>query len=179
MHKLGNPTIYAVTKWMLAWMLITAPLIAQSRDLTYDLDIQVFISYGGPATPVPYANFAGSFVFNTNGTAFCSAAFCPAGAIPDFTNVSISDSLQASAGFTEVSGGGPLSFAEYYGGLSPPQWNSTFVAVLGIDVNENALEHGAGNIPIKSASYSIVGKGSFTAAVPSLALPSPVATPAA
>ncbi len=159
MSKLRSLSMHRATKWALAVMLVTTPLVVQSRELTYDLNMQVFIAFPG-GNPTPYAMFAGSFMFNTNGTAFCSAAFCPAGAVPDFTNVNISDPLIAGSAFTEVTGGGPLTFADYYG-PPPTNWDSSYVALLAIGINQNSLEHGAGRLPFTSASYSVVGKGSF------------------
>jgi hypothetical protein len=106
---------------MWAMMLVTAPLGFQSRELTYDFTMQVLLFCDDPTSctdsqPRPYTSFSGTFVFDTNGTAFCSAAFCPSGAIPDFTRVNIhnplldADPYLGANEFTEVTGGAPLTF---------------------------------------------------------------------
>jgi hypothetical protein len=101
----------------LAVGLLVGPVAAHAQ--TYDLDIAMMPHQG--STPII---FTGSFKFNSGGTCFGSAAFCPGGSTPDFTNVKISDPLSIDSpgrafAFTDVTGGvGGLTFLDTYFGTA-------------------------------------------------------------
>ena len=122
---------------MAALALAAAPLIAQAQ--TYDLDIAMTSANGFVGFPTTTtANFVGSFTFNAGGTCFGSAAFCPAGATPDLTNVNIHDPLSidppgGAFAFTDAVGGvAGLNLIDTYRGTAP---YSSFVYTLHFDIN--------------------------------------------
>jgi hypothetical protein len=118
--------------------LCTLPVVSWAHVVVYQLEITMEFSDGPPqATPT----FSGTFMFNTDGTGFCSAAACTAGLIPDFSNLNIIDKptffSSYSGRFTEVSGfqgpgGGELAFVDLEG-FPPPGTSSIFVLVFDTD----------------------------------------------
>jgi hypothetical protein len=151
----------SVSKWMMASALaLTAlPLAAQAQAQTYDLSITMAGING--ATPT---TFAGSFNFNPAGTAACSAAFCAPGAIPEFTNVNISNPLSTDPpggrfAFTDATGGNTyLNFADTYLG-TPGQ--SSFVNTLSFTIDTSL--GGSGNtIGLDNIEFSTDGNATGT-----------------
>ena len=133
---------------LLAVCAVAGPLSVRAQ--TYDLDITMT---GLQTTPT---TFAGSFMFNAAGTCSSTAAFCAGGAMPQFTNVSISDplSIDSSGGafaFTDaVDGSGHLSFIDTYFG-APGQ--SSFVYTLGFSL-DSSLGGGATSVGINNIVFS-------------------------
>jgi hypothetical protein len=141
----------SVSKWMMASVLglIALPMAAQAQ--TYDFNVTMTgINGAGPAT------FSGSFAFNAAGTAGCSAAFCAAGAIPEFTNVNINNPVGSGLqggplAFTDATSGGThLNFVDTYLG-TPGQ--SSFVNDLSLTI-ATPLGGSATNIGMDNIEFS-------------------------
>lgn len=157
----GNQGMNSVSKWMMASVLalIALPMAAQAQAQAYDFNVTMTgINGAGPTT------FAGSFAFNAAGTAGCSAAFCAAGAIPEFSNVNINNPLSGDLtggrfAFTDATSGGTnLNFVDTYLG-TPGQ--SSFVNDLSLTIG-TPLGGSATSIGLDNIEFSTNANGTGT-----------------
>jgi hypothetical protein len=118
----------------LSWLMILASAwgAGTAHAQTYNLDITMSGIQSTPTT------FLGSFTFNAGGSCLGSAAFCPSGSTPDFTNINIHDPLSIDSpggpfAFTDAtSGGGGLKFIDTYAGI--PGFSS-FIYMLSFNIS--------------------------------------------
>jgi hypothetical protein len=148
-----------VSKWMMASVLVLIALPMAAQAQTYDFNVTMTgINGAGPTT------FAGSFAFNAAGTAGCSAAFCAAGAIPEFSNVNINNPLSGDLtggrfAFTDATSGGTnLNFVDTNFG-TPGQ--SSFVNDLSLTIG-TPLGGSATTISLDNIEFSTDANGTGT-----------------